>query len=252
MKFALPALFLLTAILYASVGFGGGSTYTALLVLSGAPIALIPILSLACNITVVSGNSVQYVRRGLVRFARIWPFLILSVPMAWIGGHLHIPRNLFIGLLALSLLCAGISLLLKQGPFRENAKGQSIILNALIGGGLGFISGMVGIGGGIFLAPILHHMGWGKGKEIAALCSLFILVNSLSGLTGQLMKFGDLQQLQILQPYWLLLPTVLIGGFIGNRLSFKMFSENMIRKTTALLILFVAIRLLWQIALEVF
>lgn len=241
----LAALFFITALLYASVGFGGGSTYTALLVLSGAPYALIPIISLACNITVVGSNSLQYARAGLISPYSVWPFLVLSVPMAWIGGRIEISQTLFIGLLAASLLVAGISLLFKT-PTRENPKTHSMMITAFIGGGLGFISGMVGIGGGIFLAPILHHIGWGKAKQIAALCSLFILVNSVSGLIGQWMKIGSIETLELLHPYWLLLPMVLIGGFIGNRLSLKVFSENAIRKMTALLILFVGLRLLWK------
>lgn len=246
MKLTLFSFFFITALLYASVGFGGGSTYTALLVLSDAPYMIIPIISLACNITVVSGNSVQYLRARLISWSRVWPFLALSVPMAWVGGRVEISQTLFIGLLAFSLLFAGISLLLRRGPMRDTPRGQSIYTSAIIGAGLGLLSGMVGIGGGIFLAPILHHIGWGKAKEIAALCSLFILVNSVSGLIGQLLKLGNLESLQILQPYWLLLPMVFIGGFIGNRLSLKVFSENTIRKMTALLILFVALRLLWK------
>lgn len=246
MKLTLIALFFITALLYASVGFGGGSTYTALLVLSGTPYVIIPVISLACNITVVSGNSVQYLRAHLISWSRVWPFLVLSVPMAWVGGRVEVSQTLFIGLLAFSLLFAGISLLLRRGPVRPNPRGQSTYISVIIGAGLGLLSGMVGIGGGIFLAPTLHHIGWGKAKEIAALCSLFILVNSASGLTGQLMKLGSLENLQILQPYWLLLPMVFVGGFIGNRLSLKVFSENTIRKMTALLILFVALRLLWK------
>lgn len=248
MKAALLALlFFITALLYASVGFGGGSTYTALLVLFGANYLIIPIVSLACNIIVVSGNSWRYGRAGLISLKRIWPFLVLSVPLAWIGGRIVINETYFIGLLALSLLFAGMSLLLKKktnGTIKP--KDNSLIINASIGAGLGLLSGIVGIGGGIFLAPILHHFKWGRPKEIAALCSVFILVNSVSGLLGQFMKLDTLSLVTQANPYWLLAPMVFIGGFTGNKLSLKVFSENTVRRTTALLVLFVALRLLWK------
>ncbi|MCF6220250.1 MAG: sulfite exporter TauE/SafE family protein [Robiginitomaculum sp.] len=247
MKVALFAsLFFLTALLYASVGFGGGSTYTALLVLAGANILIIPVISLMCNILVVSGNTWRYSRAGLISWARVWPFMVLSVPMALIGGRIHVPETIFIGLLALALLFAGLSLLFKPAVKPNPTAAASLALSAVIGAGLGLLSGIVGIGGGIFLAPVLHRIGWGKAKEIAALCSLFILVNSVSGLTGQLVKLGGLEQLENTQPYWLLAPMVIIGGFIGNRMSVKVFSETTVRKMTAILVLFVAVRLLWK------
>ena len=246
MKLFLLALFFMTAMLYASVGFGGGSTYTALLVLTGANYLIIPIISLSCNILVVSGNSVQYLRAGYVSWARIWPFLTLSVPMAWIGGFIHIPKIYFSGLLAVSLLFAGLSLLRKRDTVLAGDSALPLPVSVFIGASLGLLSGIVGIGGGIFLAPILHKMSWGSAKHIAALCSLFILVNSVSGLVGQLMKHGSLHIIQDAQIYWLLLPMVMLGGFLGNRLSMTIFSEHIIRKLTALLILFVAMRLLWK------
>ncbi|MBL4854923.1 MAG: sulfite exporter TauE/SafE family protein [Robiginitomaculum sp.] len=247
MKVALLAsLFFLTALLYASVGFGGGSTYTALLVLTGANYLIIPVISLVCNIIVVSGNSLSYLRAGLISWSRIWPFLILSIPMAWLGGIIPVSQTLFIGLLALALLFAGFSLLFRPTPKPNPELAGSLPLNAIIGGGLGLLSGIVGIGGGIFLAPILHRIGWGQAKEIAAVCSLFILVNSISGLSGQLIKLGGLEQLELTRPYWLLAPAVLLGGFIGNRMSLKFFSGDTVRKLTAVLVLFVAVRLVWK------
>lgn len=222
----LASMFFLTALLYASVGFGGGSTYTALLVLAGANILIIPVVSLVCNILVVSGNTWRYSRACLISWTRIWPFMVLSVPAAWIGGRIHVPETIFIGLLALALLFAGLSLLLKPATIPKPKAALSLPLSAVIGAGLGLLSGIVGIGGGIFLAPVLHRIGWGKAKEIAALCSLFILVNSVSGLTGQLIKLGGLAQLELTRPYWLLAPLVLIGGFIGNRMSVKVFRKR--------------------------
>ena len=247
MKLALLLFFFLTAILYASVGFGGGSTYTALLGISGVSYLLIPIISLSCNIIVVSGNSLQYFRSGYLSIKRVWPFLVLSVPMAWVGGLLHISEIYFFALLAISLLFAGISLLQKREQNDPVQKNAPFPITASIGAGLGLLSGIVGIGGGIFLAPILYKISWGSAKHIAALCSVFILVNSAFGLLGQMMKHGSFQAIQDTQSYWLLLPIVMLGGYIGNRLNLQILSELALRRLTAFLILSVAVRLLWKV-----
>ncbi len=242
----LASMFFSVALLYASVGFGGGSTYTALLVLTGANYLVIPVISLICNIIVVSGNCLNYGRAGLVSIGRIWPFLLLSVPMAWLGGSLHIPQTGFIGLLALALLFAGFSILFKPTAKPNPKIANSRLFGAGVGAGLGFLSGIVGIGGGIFLAPILHRIGWGTAKPIAALCSVFILLNSISGLSGQLIKLDGLAAIGLISPYWLLAPAVLLGGFLGNYMSLKFFSENTVRTLTGVLVLFVAVRLVWK------
>jgi len=240
----LTLLFALTACLYASVGFGGGSTYSALLVASGANFALIPIIALSCNIAVVSGNTLRYSRAGLVPWARLWPILILSIPMAWLGGRLNISETLFIGLLAAALFFAGIRLLLKS-PQTDTAEDKALspLLSALIGGVIGFYSGLVGIGGGIFLAPVLYALNWGRAKMIAATCSVFILFNSISGFIGQFMKLSDVDKIWEAAEFWPLIPAVLIGGFIGNSIGLKRLSQNWVQRLTGLLILVVALRL---------
>ncbi|NNC37205.1 MAG: sulfite exporter TauE/SafE family protein [Acidimicrobiales bacterium] len=246
MKVALIVLFALTAALYASVGFGGGSTYNALLVLSGADYRIYPIIALACNIAVVSGNTYRFSKAGFLNWQKILPFIALAVPMAWIGGRLNIPEIVFIGLLGASLLFAGISLLLKKGQDSDKTPRHIGWLAYPIGGAIGLISGIVGIGGGIFLAPILHRMNWGGAKAIAAASSLFILVNSISGLLGQFVKLQSQDLLQLAQPYWLLIPAVLIGGWVGNTIGIKKLDPQIVRRLTALLILYVALRLLWK------
>ena len=247
MKPGLIVLFILIAALYASVGFGGGSSYSALLALFGVNYLLIPIISLACNILVVSGNTVRYSRAGAYNWGEIWPFLILSIPCAWLGGRISIPEHIFTGLLALALFIAGLILLFGHNLDKDRPTHNAPALNAAIGAGLGFVSGLVGIGGGIFLAPILHLINWGKPKHIAALCSLFILVNSVAGLGGQMVKFLSAYTVSDLFPYLPLALAVLTGGYIGNRLGLNVFSQNTVNKLTAVLILFVASRLLWQV-----
>ena len=246
MKVGLIVLFTVTAALYASVGFGGGSTYNALLVLSGADYRIYPIIALACNIAVVSGNSYRFQKAGLLEWRRILPFIVLAVPMAWIGGRLNVPETVFIGLLGAALLFAGISLLFKKAQ-EQNVKPKHIGWLAYpIGGAIGLVSGIVGIGGGIFLAPILHRLNWGGAKTIAAASSLFILVNSMSGLAGQFMKLQSQNLLQLAQPYWLLILAVFIGGWIGNTIGIKKLDPQIVRRLTAVLILYVGARLLWK------
>ena len=245
MKLALlAALFAVTACLYASVGFGGGSTYTALLLVGGTEYALIPIIALSCNITVVAGNTLRYARARLVPWVKLLPILALSMPAAWLGGRLNISETVFIGLLAAALLFAGLRLL--QNSAQANpaeTKDISPLLSGLIGAGIGFYSGLVGIGGGIFLAPILYALNWGRAKTIAAACSVYILFNSAAGFLGQAMKLSDGDIVSEALNFWPLIPAVFIGGFIGNHLGVKYIPQIWIKRLTGGLILLVALRL---------
>jgi len=239
----LALLFLVTAILYSSVGFGGGSTYLALLLIWGIPYFVFPVIALSCNIIVVSGNCFNYIRTGNFNFKLLFPYLAGSIPLAYIGGSLTIEKQLFEILLFLVLLLAGFLLLFNFKSYDdkdESYKKIPIFISILIGGLLGFISGVVGIGGGIFLSPILFLIRAGKPKYIVTAASLFILINSISGLIGQLTKNDILTEIQ---NYWYLLIAVLIGGQTGNFLNLKMFPTRILALVTALLVLFVAIRM---------
>ncbi len=247
----LALLFFLTAALYASVGFGGGSTYIALLALADVDYRTLPIIALLCNIIVVMGGTLRFHARGLIDWPRIWPILLLSVPAAWAGGRLVIDRDSFLILLGLSLAIAGL-LLLAEPFFRnrraasQQARAQQLWFAPTLGGAIGFLSGMVGIGGGIFLAPLLFLTHWADSRRIAATASVFILVNSASGLIGQLMKSQWEQGGAVILFYWPLFIAVLIGGQIGSFLASKALPEQWIQRLTAILILYVAIRILWQ------
>lgn len=242
----LAALFFITAVLYASVGFGGGSTYNALLVLNGADYRILPSIALLCNMIVVSGGVWRFSRAGHLSIKRLAPWIAASVPAALIGGRLPVSETFFIGALGLSLLAAGMRLMFEGGGGAnlEEKRDTPLWLSLTVGAGLGFLSGLVGIGGGIFLAPILYLMRWDNPRAIAAACSFFILVNSFSGLAGQLMKLEDLGALSGLAAYWPLFPAVLIGGQIGSRLASGNLSPALIKRLTAVLILYVAARLL--------
>jgi uncharacterized membrane protein YfcA len=245
--FILPVLFFATAALYATVGFGGGSTYTALLVMMDDAIWRIPIIALICNITVVAAGSYLAVTRRAFVWQHAAPFFIASVPLAFMGGLIALRDETYITLLAISLLLAGLRLLLIRDKDIIASPTQSTGKAIAIGGALGLLSGMVGIGGGIFLAPILYYLRWADSKTIAALCGFFILVNSLAGLAGQLVKNGAGVIPEIAEVALPLMAATLLGGLLGARLLLEYLSPNKIQQITALLIIFVATRLLLQL-----
>ena len=239
----LAILFLVTAILYSSVGFGGGSTYLALLLIWGVSYFVFPVIALSCNIIVVSGNCFNYIRAGNLNLRLLIPYLIGSIPLAYIGGSLPIEKRLFEILLLLVLTAAGILLLFNFKSYDDREVSYQKIptlVSILIGAAIGFISGVVGIGGGIFLSPILFLIRAGSPKHIVTTASLFILINSISGIIGQLTKHAVLVEVT---NYWYLLAVVLIGGQVGNFLNLKIFSTRILALITAFLVLFVAIRM---------
>ena len=243
----LPILFFITAILYSSVGFGGGSTYLALLLIWGIPYYIFPVIALICNIIVVSGNSINYSRAGNFNLRLLAPYLVGSVPFAFIGGSIIIEKELFEVLLFLVLSIAGVSLLIQNKSFEDRKikyNQPSIYLSFFIGSLLGLISGIVGIGGGIFLSPILFLLKAAPPKQIVTTASFFILINSISGVLGQLTK--DSVHDQILN-YWLLFLVVFLGGQIGNFINLKIFSNRSLALVTACLVIFVAIRMGFKI-----
>jgi len=239
----LSIFFLVTSVLYSSVGFGGGSTYLALLLIWKVPYFIFPVIALSCNIIVVSGNCFNYIRAGNLNLKLLFPYLLGSIPLAFIGGSLPIEKKIFEVLLFTVLLIAGILLLRNFKSYDDEIsiyRKIPIFISILIGGILGFISGAVGIGGGIFLSPILFLLKVAQPKHIVTVASLFILINSISGIIGQLTKNTVLYELQ---NYWYLLVAVFIGGQIGNFLNLKILPTRILALVTAFLVLFVAIRM---------
>ena len=203
--------------------------------------------ALSCNIIVVSGNCFNYIRVGNLNLKLLIPYLIGSIPLAFIGGSLPIEKEFFEILLFVVLTIAGVLLLFKFNSYDDKIeifRKIPILVSILIGGILGFVSGVAGVGGGIFLSPILFLLKAGKPKHIVTTASLFILINSLSGIFGQLTKSTVLNEIQ---NYWFLFLAVLIGGQIGNFLNLKIFPTRILALVTAALVLFVAIRMAFKI-----
>lgn len=241
--FILAIAFFCIALIYSSVGFGGGSSYTALLVLMGVSYNSVAPISLISNIIVVSGNSINYAKSKVIDIHLFAYLAIASVPMAFIGGLVPISKKAFIWLLICALLLSGVVLL--RSAFKNNynehqTRPTKPTILMLIGGILGLVAGITGIGGGILLSPILYQLRAANSKQIAATASLFILVNSISGLIGQLQKHGFEVQSKLI---YLLPILVLIGGQIGNKFAIKCFTSKNLALTTSALVILAAIQL---------
>lgn len=244
MSAIMALLFGLIALIYASVGFGGGSSYTAILTLTGIEPRLIPVISLCCNIVVVTGGTYRFWRVGLIDWKAVLPLLAVSAPLAFLGGLTPLKEATFLLILGTTLLVSAVALLLPQERFPEAKLSPTATL--ALSGLVGLLAGLSGIGGGIFMAPVLHLIRWAEAKRIAAFASLYILANSITGLGGQLLKGGVGAVAESSAAYWPLLLAVLIGGQIGSHIGIRLFSPVLLRRMTALLVGYAAIRLLLQ------
>jgi uncharacterized protein len=231
--------FFIIALVYSSVGFGGGSSYLALLAIMSVHYETIRPTALLCNIIVVTGGTYIFYKEGKLDIRKCWPFILTSIPLAFIGGFWKISEATFFIILGICLVVAA-SLLWLQPQKPQVIKSENLILNSFIGSCVGFLSGLVGIGGGIFLSPILHLIGWDEAKKISALASLFILVNSISGLAGQFARTTVIDWSFIVP----LLLAVLAGGQIGSRLGARKFNPVYIKRITAGLILLAGLNIL--------
>lgn len=240
--YLLASFFFIISILYSSAGFGGGSMYLAIMALAGVDLYLMRSTALMCNLIVVSGSSLFFYREGFLRIREAIIIGIFSVPMAFIGGYLPLSEVFIFILLGFSLLIASILLWLKKPEhYKSTKKDKKISKVAGVGAGIGLVSGMVGIGGGIFLSPVLNLINWDKAKYIAGLASFFILVNSIAGLLGQFMQNGAHVNFGW---SWPLLLVVFIGGQIGSRLAIKKLDHQLVRRVTAVIIFIASMKIL--------
>jgi uncharacterized membrane protein YfcA len=237
--YLLVASFFVIALVYSSVGFGGGSSYLALLAVAGIARDIFQPTALMCNIIVVTGGAIIFYRAGALDLRRSWPFLAASVPMAFVGGLWRIGDHAFFILLGASLVLASIFLWIQPEKLGQ-VKADNLFFNLGFGAGIGLLSGLVSIGGGIFLSPGLHLMRWGEARKISALASVFILVNSIAGLAGQLARSAATDW-QFILP---LLLAVFVGGQVGSRLGARKFNPLYIKRITAGLILLAGLNIL--------
>ncbi len=228
------------AALFTSVGHGGASAYIALMALFGLPPAVIKPTALALNIFVTSFSSVRFYRAGLFRWRTLWPVLIGAIPLAFVGGGIHLPGNFYKPLVGVILLIAAVRLIMPQ-ELKSNLSPTDIPVPAGIACGacIGFLAGLTGTGGGIFLSPILLLMGWSETRTASGVTSVFILCNSLAGLAGNYASLGALPA-----QLGLFVPAVLIGAAFGTKLGISTLAKRGILRALGVVLIIAGFKLI--------
>lgn len=228
------------ALLYSCVGHAGASGYIAAMVLAGVSAATIRPTALVLNIFVACIGAFQFWRAGHFSWKLFWPFAVLSVPFAFLGGWISLPAHWLKLLLGLTLLYSAIRFFI-QPKEETGIQPPSLAIALLTGALLGLLSGLTGTGGGIFLTPLMIFLRWGKTKAVAAVSVVFILLNSISGLLGVL---GSGQALPPLA--WKLIPAAILGGAIGSYLGSNRFSPMGIKRILSAVLIVAAYKLIVQ------
>ena len=230
---------LAVSFLYSSIGHASASGYIAVMTLAGLSTTFIKPTALVLNIFVACLSTWQFYRAGHFRWRLFWPFALLSIPCAFLGGYLNLPVHIFKILVGIILWFSAVRFLIKQRPESE-PKEPKLGVSLSVGGGLGFLSGITGTGGGIFLTPLLIFMKWTRTKTASATSALFILVNSISGLAGNMS--GTRSVPTMVAP---LVVTVVIGGATGSYLGSRKFSPEMVKKFLACVLLIAGFKLIF-------
>jgi len=232
--FVLAIIMAVVAFAYSSVGLGGASSYTAIMVLAGMSTVVVPTVSLVMNLFVTTIGAFNFLRHRHGRFDLIAPFLVSSIPFSYLGGSLVLPRVVFYWLLLASLLiiAARIYLFSNLRIQLQLTRNGEITVSLILGAILGFVAGAVGIGGGVYLVPLIILFGLGSEKEAAACGAIFIWMNSLAGLAARL----QYQSIDIVE-YWPLLAATVVGGFIGSHSGAKIFAPETMQRILGVIIL---------------
>lgn len=234
LPYFLPLIFFAIAFAYSSVGLGGGSSYTAMMLIVGMSIVTIPLVSLTLNLFVTSIGSFNYIRHKHAKLKLLLPFILTSMPMAYLGGALKLPADMFYLILFFSLLFTAFRIYLwKNTPLKLSLTAKSKIIISLIAGSVfGFVAGTAGIGGGIYLVPLIIVLGLGSPKEAAACGVIFIWLNSFSGLISRL-QYNAID----LSEYIPIIIAVVLGGTIGSHMGASRFSVKTMEKILGVIVL---------------
>ena len=230
----------LGAALFTSVGHGGASAYIALMALFGLAPGVIRPTALALNVLVTGFSSLRYYQAGLFSWRTLWPVLLGAIPMAFIGGGIQLPGNFYKPLVGVVLLIAAVRLLMPQ-ELKSTLTPKDIPVGwgIVCGIAIGFLAGLTGTGGGIFLSPILLFMGWSETRTASGVTSVFILCNSLAGLAGNYASLGALPS-----QLWLFVPAVLIGAAFGTRLGISTLAKRGILRALGVVLVIAGFKLI--------
>ncbi len=233
--------FFFIALLYSTVGHAGASGYlAAMALLSFTPEVMKP-TALALNIIVALVTTIRFAMAGYFSWRLFWPFALASVPMAYLGGRMHIDTTIYKILVGIALVFAALHLILRSKAAiddPEQATYPGIGASLAVGGGLGFLSGLTGVGGGIFLSPVLIILHWASLRRTAAVAAAFILLNSISGLTGYLQKGGAFPDHLA---FWSV--AVVSGGYMGSTLGATKFNSPVLRALLGVMLAMAGVKL---------
>ncbi len=243
-----PALIILAiftvAVLYSSVGHGGASGYLAVMAFLAVEPEVTRPTALVLNLFVASIGAYQFYGSGFFSWRLFWPFAVTSIPFAFLGGMVSLPTNIYKIVLGLVLLFAAFRLAWKFASDNDDVREPAIWLALVIGAVIGLLSGLVGVGGGIFLTPVLLLMHWSETKTAAGISALFIFVNSVAGLTGRL--YQNPAELQVLpSSVWFWIFAAIAGGALGSRLGATKFNSLTLRRVLALVLFFASVKLIF-------
>lgn len=240
----LVPVFLLVALLYSTVGLGGGSAYITAMVFVNVPKEIFPVIALSCNLLVAGQGALRFKKAGHFRWRLFWPFATTAIPFAYLGGTFQIPEKMFMIILACALFLSAARLLFWKAPARQmRTHERPVILDLSIGAALGLLAGITGIGGGIYLIPVLIFLKLATPHEASAVAGPFIVVNSIAGLFGQLSKGGSFD-------WHLFLPlaaAVIVGGFIGSKIGSTKLHASTLQKIVGVIMLIAVGKIAFEI-----
>lgn len=236
---AISACLLVVAFLYSSVGHAGASGYIAVMTLFGlAPVVIKP-AALVLNIVVASLATYQFWRSGHFSWALFWPFAVSSVPCAFLGGYLDLPTGLFKRVVGLVLLYSAAHLFIRPGSDEERGLPKRALAIS-VGAAIGFLSGLTGVGGGIFLTPLVIVMRWARARTAAAVSAFFILVNSVAGLAGNVSSTNQIPMFA-----FSFVGSVVAGGFIGSYLGSRQFPPAIIKRLLGVVLVIAGVKMIF-------
>ena len=230
---------LLGAVLYTSVGHAGASIYIAIMALFNVANPIIKPTALVLNIVISSFTSWRFIKKGFFDFKVLMPIAVSAIPFAFLGGYINAPNHIYKTIVGIILIISAVSLIVGKNNTDTNVKSPPLILAIIAGAAIGFLAGLTGTGGGIFLSPLVLFLGWSNVKNASGISAIFILLNSIFGLMG---NFASVQNLPTQLPLYII--ATILGAIIGTTLGIRFYSANAVKKALALVLVIAGLKLM--------